>query len=55
MPSCGKSVWIVSWTADCLFEKVAAELLCYFTSPTSQSFLCVGGATPDISIDLVMT
>lgn len=42
MPSCGKSVWIVSWAADCLFERKKVELhrLYCCSSPTfSPSFL----------------
>ena len=52
-----QSVWVVSWAADCLFEKVellSSSLCCYTTRPTSQSFLSRGGTTPDLSIGPVM-
>lgn len=51
-----QSVWVVSWAADCLFEKVELLSLLLHHPPhlTSQSFLPPGGATPDLFNDPVM-
>lgn len=51
-----QSVWVVSWAADCLFEKVELLSLLLHHPPhlTSQSFLPPGGATPDFFNDPVM-
>lgn len=51
-----QSAWVVSWAADCLFEKVELLSLLLHHPPhlTSQSFLPPGGATPDLFNDSVM-